>query len=507
MPLPFLAMAGASLIGSGIQAFGAARTNRQNLRAQQQRQQQLDQAAGQNASQISNLFGNLQGQLGALQPIQGQQASVTSFNPQAYQPGSSYMPDAFSFNPLQAAQVQSQGFNPTFASMPGQIAGQSVDASGLMNAGGGQAFNAGQDGLMQFLRADPAGKMQGTNGVLQEIAATGLPSDISSLFTQASAVNRDNNADLLAQATGTGGGLGQRFGSATQRVAGDTARRLANEQSLQNSQLALQVAEAAAGRRLGAASQLGQFQLQGNSQLLQAGQQDAQRALQAALANQQVGTQVALANQQNAFNTGTFNANMGAQNSQFNAGASNQASSQNAAQVLQALLANQQSANSMGQFNVGTAMQSQFQNNAQAMQASQFNNNQAMQAFFQNNAQAMQANQNNNAQAMQAIFGNNAQQLNERQALLQQLGMGGQFAGQQGQLMNQNMGMRFSQPVPQAGPGAMQALGSGFSDLASLMALFNRYGGGGNAVPSMPNVFIPPVNIGAVPGANLGYIR
>ena len=414
MPIPFIAMAGASLLGSGIQAFGAARTNRQNLRAQQQRQQQLDQAAGQNASQISTLFGNLQGQLGALQPIQGQQAD----------------PNAFSFNPLQGAQITSQGFNPSFAALPGQVAGSSVDLNGIMGAGS-QAFNAGQDGLMQFLRSDPAGKMQGTNAVLQEIAATGLPSDISSLFTQASAVNRDNNADLLAQATGTGGGLGQRFGSATQRVAGDTARRLANEQSLQNSQLALQVAEAAAGRRLGAASQLGQFQLQGNSQLLGAGQGQQQLALQAALANQQ-----------NAFNTGTFNANLGAQNAQFNAGAANQAGATNAAQALQALMANQQSTNQANQFNVNAGM-------------------------------------NANQLAMQAIFGNNAQQLNERQAMLQQIGMGGQFAGQQGQLMNQNMGLRFSQPVPQAAQqNGFSALGGGFSDIASLMALYNRYNQG-----------------------------
>jgi len=380
--IPFMAMAGASLLGSGISAFGAARVNKQNLQAQQQRQRQIDQQAAQNSGLIGNLFNGLQGQLGNLAPVQGQQATA----------------NAFSFDPLQASQV---------------------DLGSVTGGAGGQTFNAGQDGLMQFLRADPMGKMQGTNGILQEIAATGLPSDLSSIFTQASQVNQDNNADLLARVTGTGGGLGQRFGSATQRIAGDTARRLANEQSLQNSQLALQTAEAASGRRLNAASQLGQFQLQGNAQLMGAGQQ--QQAM-----------------------------------------------------ILQAALANQQAQNQMGQFNVNAGMQ---------------------------------ANQQNNAQAMQAIFGNNAQMLNERQAQLQQLGIGGQLAGQQSQAMNQILGVRAGVQAPQAGPvNGATAFGGGLQDLATIMQLYNRYGQSQSQIPFVPTMPIAPIDIGPIP-YNLNQTR
>ncbi len=303
MAIPFVAAAGASLIGSGISALFGANTASKNRKAIEARQRQIDAGAQAQAQSVNQQFAGLSQLLQSLgsQPVESEKATATNF----------------SFDPITGM--------PANASM--------VDTDALFNGAGSKGFNVGQDALMQFLRADPAGKMGGANGVLQEIAATGLPSNLSSIFAEASNVNRDNNAELLSSITGQSRSVGQRFGSGTQRIEGDIVRRLANEQSLQNSQLALQAAEAAAGRRLGAASTLGNFQLQGAGQLLNAGQAQTSQLLQALLSNAD-----------SANRTGMFNAQQGQNAAQFNVTAGMQANQQNNAQQMQAVFGNNQQA-------------------------------------------------------------------------------------------------------------------------------------------------------------------
>lgn len=422
MPIPLIAIAGASLIGSGIQAFSGARTAKNNLRAQQQRQSQIDAGAAEGAAGINDRYGNLSNMLGLLnaQPYNSEKASTD-----------------FGFNPVAPSQVSGGGYDPSTLDLSNKIAATSIDTGAIT---GNQGYNVGQDALMQFLRADPAGKMQGTNGILQEIAATGLPSDLSSIFAAATNVNTANNADLLASVTGTSKSVGQRFGSASQRIAGDTARRLANEQSLQNSQLALQAGEAASNRRLNAASTLGQFQLQGANSLVNAGQAQSGQLLQALLANQQADLSAQSLN---------------AGQAQFNATAQNQAGQFNAQNALQAALANQQANNASQQFNVNAGFQ-----------AGQLRNN--------------------------AIGMNNAQTLAERQQQQAGIQLGGQLAGQQSSLLNQLLGIRSGTATAQqtANSSLGSGVGQGFQDLASILTLFNRYGGGQ----------LTPSTVGDVPG-------
>lgn len=417
--------------------FGQARANRQNFRAQQERQRQIDAGAQQNATQINSQLGGLAGILSAFAqtPLNSERATAT----------------AFQFDPITGQQVTAPTFGAAQAGLASPISADMINTEDVFSGGGSRGFNVGQDALMQFLRADPEGRMTGANGTLQEIAQTGLPSNLSSMFADATAVNQANNADILASITGQSRSVGQRFGSATRRIEGETARRLANEQALQNSQFALQAGEAAANRRLSAASQLGSFQLQGAGQLLNAGQNE--RALLASLlqGNQQANLAA------NQFNAGQANAN-----AQFNASSQNQVSAQNAANLLQSLLSNQQANNQLAQFNVTAGMQ---------------------------------ANQQNNAAAMQAIFGNNQQMLNERQLAQSAAGQAGSISGQQGALLNQLLGIRAGAPVPQMQGNTATAIGSGMQDLATLFAAYNRFGG--NRAPGMPATqYIAPIDLG-----------
>ncbi len=390
MPAPLVAAAGISLLGSGINALFGANTASKNLKAQREQQQYVRGQAAKNAQQINQQFSGLSQLLQSLSgaPVEQQQAN----------------PERIQFDPITGMSIGASG----------------VDTDALFSGAGSKGFNVGQDALMQFLRADPTGKMQGANGVLQEIAQTGLPSNLTPIFEQAANVNRDNNAELLASLTGQSRSLGQRFGSATQRIEADTARRLANEQSLQNSQLALQAGEAAAGRRLNAASTLGGFQLQGAGQLLNAGQAQTQTLLQALLANAGNQQQADTFNANTAFNTAQFNANSG-----------------------------------------------------------------------------MQATQNNNAQMLQAIFGNNQSNIAARGLQQQGLSQAAGIAGQQGSLLNQLLALQAGQPAPQGSPAGGMAIGSAFNDLASILTAYNQYGSG-NRIPSVPNVYIPPVDIGRI---------
>lgn len=488
MPLPLLAAAlpfAMSAIGSGVSAFTQSRAAKNNLRAQQQRQNQIDAGAAQNAQQMNGM-GDIASLLASM--------SGADFN------SKQAAPTGFSFDPMTGQQISAPQFNATTAGFSGTsgvnantagpVGADMVDLDGLFSGAGSQAYNTGQDSLMQFLRADPASKMAGSNNVLQEIAATGLPSNMTDMFSAAANVNRDNNAELLASITGQSRSVGERFGSATRRLEGDTVRRLANEQSLQNSQFAMQAGESAANRRLGAATQLGQFQLQGAGQqlgasqsLMGAGQAERQLTLQALLANQSAGLQAgqfnaAQSNQMGQFNAGQtnqisqFNAGQFNQNSQFNAAAQNQAGSQNAANLLQSLMANQQSGNRANEFNANLGLQ---------------------------------ANQINNSQAMQAIFGNNQQAMSERGMRQTGMAQAGGLMGQQSGLLNQLLGIRAGVQTPQMSPQGAGAMGGGFQDFASLLAAYQRMQSG--SVPSVPNVYIPPINIGSVPGANLGFTR
>lgn len=141
-------------------------------------------------------------------------------------------------------------------------------------------MNLGQDPMFQTLRADPMASAQ--RGMLGELMGTGSPFDTSELFGALQPMRDERLSQGLAQTFAGAPGLGQRFGGATQRAAGDVTRQHLSDAALLDAQIGQQSHEAAQGRRLqagGLSGQLRQNDIQGISQLLQGLMQQSQLGL------------------------------------------------------------------------------------------------------------------------------------------------------------------------------------------------------------------------------------
>jgi len=128
---------------------------------------------------------------------------------------------------------------------------------GMLGGGGSEQFNAGQDALMQMLRSNP---MEASNRSMTEMVNTGNPFDTTELFRSLGVMDERARGDALAGVRAGSSGLGQRFGTAMARESNNTMAQLLEGAAARNAQIAMGSHESAQGRKLGAASQLGQNQ-------------------------------------------------------------------------------------------------------------------------------------------------------------------------------------------------------------------------------------------------------
>lgn len=117
----------------------------------------------------------------------------------------------------------------------------------------GEAFNTGQDALMQMLRSNPN---QQTLNQLNSMVATGDPFDTSNMFKTLQAVDDRQRARGLADLRAGATGLGQRFGSSMMQGEQDLVGQLLDTSAARNAQIQQGAYEAAQGRRLQAAGQI-----------------------------------------------------------------------------------------------------------------------------------------------------------------------------------------------------------------------------------------------------------
>jgi hypothetical protein len=126
-----------------------------------------------------------------------------------------------------------------------------------------EAFNTGQDALMQMLRADPNKR---TMNMLTGMMQTGDPFDTSEMFKTLETVDARQRQRALADLRGGSTGLGQRFGSSMMRGEEDLVGQMLQSTSARNAQIQQGSYEAAQGRRMQAAGQMGELNQQ-HSQL------------------------------------------------------------------------------------------------------------------------------------------------------------------------------------------------------------------------------------------------
>lgn len=126
---------------------------------------------------------------------------------------------------------------------------------GMVNSTPGQAYNTGQDWLMQSLRSNPwASSDTALQGI---VGGGGNPFDTTELFRSLGVLDQQARGDALAQVQAGSSGLGERFGTAKMREAGSVMQELLNAAAARNAGIAMQSHEGAQGRLLDAAGQLG----------------------------------------------------------------------------------------------------------------------------------------------------------------------------------------------------------------------------------------------------------
>ncbi len=293
-------------IGLGISGLGSILGGRSQERAgNNARNDAMQQQA--NLRQMISPYLGQQGQMGAAESYL--QNHLSQFGQVPGGPGRQGGP--YRFNPIDAAQVNGP------------------DAGSIF---GGSSYNAGQDALMQMLRADPSTKVAGLQENLSGILNTGNPFDTTALMRSLDQSNALGQQDALTQLRGGYGSLGQRFGSAAQHNESDLLRRLTSDASTQRAGIVQGSFEAAQGRRLNAGGLLSGLEGQRGQQMLGAiglGNQQTGQRLDLAQLIQQAG----LANQQSTNQTNQFNAQQGLAGYQTNLTAGSNAQQQ----MLQAL--------------------------------------------------------------------------------------------------------------------------------------------------------------------------
>lgn len=218
---------------------------------------------------------------------------------------------------------------------PTDLTASLVDSQGILGAPG---INAGNDALMQLLRANPQVQMnQSTDSALQSIlGGDGSQFDASKAFGLLAGQDQYQTKQALTNLQGQAGSLGQRFGSANQKQASDLLANITGQLDARNAQISQSAFEAAQARRLQAAGLLTGREEFG----LGLGQQNLDRQLSAAnslnsqgLSIAQLAAQLGLANQGAMNQFSQFNAQQGFNAAQFN----QQSAAQAAAMRLQAL--------------------------------------------------------------------------------------------------------------------------------------------------------------------------
>lgn len=220
---------------------------------------------------------------------------------------------------------------------------------------GTQAFNVGQDALMQAARAqlgpaDIPGLMNG----LANAASGNTQFDNSQLFKSLGALDRQLLNEQVGELHGSAGSLGQRFGTAMMQNEAMLRGNFANQASARNAQIAQQSFEAAQGRAM-----QGLGMMQGQQQFL------SQHPLAALAAQMQAGqalSQIGLGQQELGANVNLQNAGFMNQAGQFNAG---QQQNMNQFAAQQGNIYNNLALQGMGMAN--QFQQQQFGNNAQLL--------------------------------------------------------------------------------------------------------------------------------------------
>lgn len=239
----------AALLAAGIGAGGSIAGSALSNSGQQQGQQ-LRPANPELYNSWTNFLG---GQIGQGQsPYPGQLSAP--FNPYFTQAGATAQP-YMGLGGEQAALAN------RFMQQPAVGAGQFVRE--MLPEGGSQAFqsylanipNAAANARLEFGR--------GATGYLDEIARTGIPVNSTDAWTNMLAAQERGIQQRGAQLAERTAGPGGRFGSSYNQAMTDYQAQTAKDQNALIAQMVYGAGENAAGRRLGAATELGRQGLEG----------------------------------------------------------------------------------------------------------------------------------------------------------------------------------------------------------------------------------------------------
>lgn len=244
-----LAMGGSSLIG----AIGQDRSNARNLRAQQQRIAQIQ---------------------GMVQP---------------------YLTPAGQANP--------------YSTMITDYLKNGVRGTGAPTPVGTEAFNPGQDALLQMMRSSPSYQANTSLDAALEGILGGKPFDTTEQFNTLGALSQQDLAQQVAGLHASAGSLGQRFGTAGQGAEARLRSTAITNLAAQRAQIAQNAYNVNQQNILGAAGLAGGREGAMNQFVLQALQQRAAAA--------QAAGQLGLAGRQLTSQEQQFNAGQTQQNNQF----------------------------------------------------------------------------------------------------------------------------------------------------------------------------------------------
>lgn len=133
----------------------------------------------------------------------------------------------------------------------GQYTPQLTDFNSLLS---GTGYNAGQDAMMQMLRATPGTQVdKSLNAVLE---GQGNPFDTSRMFDALHRMDQTGIAQQVAGLQGSSSGLGQRFGSSMLQAQNNLRQNAQNQIGARDAGIQQSSYEAAQGRMLQAAQQL-----------------------------------------------------------------------------------------------------------------------------------------------------------------------------------------------------------------------------------------------------------
>jgi hypothetical protein len=146
----------------------------------------------------------------------------------------------------------------------GANAPQQIDMGqlGLPNMAGQANFNAGQDALMQMVRRDASQQLGSAGGYLDELARTGGQQNVDDLMSALNTQFNANTQEQVARQNASVSGLGQLGGTASRFAEARLRNRALIDQNAMAAQTRSTAMENAMNRRLSAAGQLGNMNLQ-----------------------------------------------------------------------------------------------------------------------------------------------------------------------------------------------------------------------------------------------------